>query len=200
MLRTWVLRTGVAVLILASPLALAHSTGPAADGFIHGLMHPFSGLDHVLAMAAIGLFAAYLGGRARWLLPTIFVLLVNLGATFAYGHIVVPYVEAAIAASVAVTGALIAARPHFPAATGIYLVGCFGILHGHAHGTEVPAQASLLAYMAGFSIATAVLHVAGIALALVSSHAAAATARRTERLAGIGIALTGVGMLVNAAM
>ncbi len=198
MLRTWVPRTGVAVLILASPVALAHSTGPAADGFIHGLLHPFSGVDHVLAMVAVGLFAAHLGGRARWLLPTIFVLLVNLGATFAYGHIVVPYVEAGIAASVAVTGALIAARPHFSTATCICLVGCFGIFHGHAHGTDVSAQVSLAPFMAGFSTATALLHVAGIALALAVSQVAAANARRTERLAGIGIAVTGVGMLVNA--
>jgi urease accessory protein len=198
MLRTWALRMG-ALLILAPHLALAHTEARAADGFIHGLMHPFSGLDHTLAMIAVGLFAARLNGRAFWLMPTSFVLLVNLGAAFAYSDVGLPYVEIAIAASVLVTGLLIAARPHFPAAIGIALVGFFGIFHGHAHGMEVPDEASLLTYMAGFSLATALLHVAGIALAKAASKVTAST-KRLERIAGVGIALSGIGMLVNAGL
>jgi urease accessory protein len=200
MLQTWALRMGGALLILVPHLALAHTTTRAADGFIHGLMHPFSGLDHTLAMIAVGLFAARPQGRVCWSMPTSFVLLAILGAAVAYGDIGLPYVEIGIAASVLVTGLLIAARPRFPAAAGIALVGFFGIFHGHAHGMEVPNEASLLTYMAGFSLATAFLHVAGITLAMAASKMAAANTKRIERLAGVGIVLSGMGMLVHAGM
>lgn len=144
--------------------AMAHTGAGETSGLMHGFLHPIGGLDHILAMVAVGMFAACLGGRALWLVPAAFVTMMAFGGWLGVEGVQVPYVEAGIAASVIVLGLAVAARITLPAAAAATLVGVFAIFHGHAHGAEMPLDASGLSYAAGFMIATALLHGAGIAL------------------------------------
>src|SRR5262249_18890060 len=146
-----------AALTLIPTAAFAHPGIGDAHGFVHGFAHPLGGLDHILAMVTVGIFAWQLGGRARWLLPAAFVLALAAGLS-------VPFVELGIAVSVIVLGAIVAFARKAPVAIAVGIVGLFAIFHGHAHGTEMPLDATGGAYAAGFMLATALLHVAGIAL------------------------------------
>lgn len=193
------LRWGLATLAtLAAPTtAFAHPGIGEASGFMHGLMHPIGGLDHILAMTAVGVFAAYLGGRALWLVPAAFVAMMAFGGWLGVAGVAVPYVEAGIAASVIVLGVVVAARLALPAVAAAGLVGVFAIFHGHAHGAEMSIGASGLGYAAGFMLATALLHGAGIALATGTKK----LGHRHEfalRAAGCAMAAFGLGFLANA--
>lgn len=177
----------------ASP-ALAHTGVGATHGFIHGFMHPVGGLDHVLAMVAVGLFAAHLGGRALWAVPAAFVALMAVGGALGMNGVEVPHVETGIALSVVVFGVILAAGLTLPVGLAAGLVGFFAIFHGHAHGAELPDGASGAAYAVGFMIATAALHAAGIVLGLGAARLASA---RVVRIGGAAMAAAGVGLLAG---
>ena len=185
-----------AILLALPALAQAH---PGHDGhdltwdFSSGFAHPLSGWDHLLAMIAVGLWAAQLGGRARWLVPAAFVSVMTLGATLGRTGIIFPGVEQGIAASVLVLGLLIATAVRLPVTAGMALVGVFAIFHGFAHGAEMPATAGGLLYGAGFIAATALLHAAGVGLGVF----AARTSANATKYAGWAIAASGVVMFAT---
>ena len=187
----------ITALVLLSTAAEAHTGIGATRGFQHGFGHPFSGLDHILAMVAVGLYAASLRGRALYLVPTAFVAMMALGGAIGIGGIALPFVELAIALSVLVLGAAVALRIDLSTMAAVALVGFFAIFHGHAHGAEMPVDASGLSYAVGFVVATALLHVIGIGFGLATSLAPERTARSAAQAAGAAIALAGVGLLFN---
>jgi urease accessory protein len=161
---------GLALLILWTPAALAHTFGAHGAGFAQGLAHPFTGLDHLLAMTAVGAWAAQQGGRAIWAVPASFVIAMMAGALAAVAGVQLPHVEAMVAASVLVLGLLVTFQSRWPLAAGMGMVSLFAFFHGHAHGAEMPEAASPLLYGAGFVIATAILHIAGIASARIGGR------------------------------
>ena len=151
--------------LLFPVLAHAHVGAGATHGFLAGIAHPIGGLDHVGAMVAVGLWAAQLGGRALWAVPLAFVAMMAGGSLLGFGEFggfALPYAEQGIAVSVLLLGLLIAAALRLPTGLGAGLVGLFALFHGYAHGAEMPANAAGLTYGAGFILATAGLHVAGI--------------------------------------
>jgi urease accessory protein len=154
-------------------LVHAHPGHPGHDDdFLSGLAHPFAGLDHVLAMIAVGIWAAQLGGRARWALPAAFVTVMMLGGALGMARVTIPMVDSAILCSVVMLGLLIvtAARP--PLGVSLGLVGLFASVHGLAHGAEIPANASGFAFTGGFALATAALHSTGLILAALLGFSA----------------------------
>jgi urease accessory protein len=193
------LLAAAAALILSSTLAQAHPGGPAHD-LVHGFLHPIGGLDHVLAMVAVGLLAAQLGGRALWLVPGAFVAVMAVAAAFGAVGIAPPRAETGIAASVLVLGAVVALRLGMPANLAAAIVGVFAIFHGVAHGAEMPQTMSGLSYGLGFVAATAVLHGVGIGIGLLAyrwSNAAGPTALRALGgcIAAIGVMMVAIGAL-----
>lgn len=144
----------------------AHAGIGEAGGFVHGLVHPASGLDHVCAMLAVGLWAVQTGGRSVWAVPLTFVSVMVLGGALPGLGVSLPFVEQGIVLSVLLLGVLIAASVRLPLWLGSAMVGLFALWHGHAHGTEMPALASGIEYALGFMLATAVLHVIGMAFGL----------------------------------
>lgn len=154
--------------ILAAPcLAQAHSETGAVGGFISGLVHPLNGLDHIAAMVAVGIWGAFLGTPAMWLLPVIFPLVMALGGALGVLGVPMPGVEVGIALSGIVLGGMVltAARP--PLWVASVLVAIFAIFHGYAHGVELPHAANAITYAVGFVVATGLLHLAGIAVGLL---------------------------------
>ena len=189
----------VTTLVLLSTAAEAHTGINTMRGFQHGFGHPFSGLDHLLAMVAVGLYAVSLGGRAMYLVPAAFVAMMAVGGAIGISAIALPFVEIGIAVSVLVLGAAVALRIPLSTVAAVALVGCFAVFHGHAHGAELPLGASGFSYAVGFVVATALLHAVGIALGLSTRYATEQTARTAAQAAGAAIALAGVGLLFNLA-
>lgn len=186
----------LALAAIALPaVASAHPAIGEAAGFSHGFAHPISGLDHILAMVMVGVFAFQLGGRAVWLVPTTFVLVMALGGLLGVSGINVPFVETGIALSVVVLGAVVAFNVKVPLAAAAGIIGLFAIFHGHAHGAEMPENAAGGAYAAGFMVATALLHAAGLALGYAVGHAVKRQGVLVTRTAGSIAALAGVGLL-----
>ncbi|MBB4187702.1 urease accessory protein [Sinorhizobium terangae] len=193
------IKSGLLALAAAALPAVAHAHPGvgAAGGLAHGFMHPVGGLDHILAMVAVGTFASIIGGRALWLVPASFVLMMAAGGALGIEGIAVPFVEIGIAASVIALGLAVALRWNPPTAVAMGVVSLFAIFHGHAHGAEMPMDASGLQYALGFMAATALLHVAGIGLGFVlgrvgvKSHVATQLGGSAMALAGLGI-MTGV--------
>lgn len=184
----------VATLVLFfGQAALAHTGVGSTNGFMSGFAHPLFGLDHLLAMIAVGLWAAQQGGRALWLVPCTFVVVMVLGGLLAHLGIGLPAVEMGIGLSVAVLGLAVATNLKLPVILGMALVAVFAVFHGHAHGAEMPENASGLAYGLGFALATALLHLTGIGLAWAGSYAS----RVTTRVAGGIITALGVVLLVG---
>jgi urease accessory protein len=178
------------LIFLLPSLAQAHPGSPGhTHGFSNGLLHPLTGLDHICAMVAVGLWAAQRGGRALWLVPLTFVSIMVVGGILGMGGVGIPYVEQGIAASVLVLGIFIAAAVRLPLAASMAIVGLFALFHGYAHGAEMPDTASGLAYGIGFVIATASLHFCGISLGLAAQKFASA---KLIRFAGGAIAGCGV--------
>jgi urease accessory protein len=155
------------VLLLTSVGAQAHMLPNDVHGFGSGFAHPLHGLDHILVMVAVGLWAAQLGGRARWLVPASFVGVMMLGGALAMAGLRVPFTETGILLSVLVLGILVAVSARFPLAASMAIVGIFAFFHGHSHGTEMPANAVGYLYGAGFALATVLLCASGIGLAYV---------------------------------
>lgn len=179
----------VALFALVNPsTASAHTEGGLAGGFTSGFTHPLLGLDHIVAMVAVGLWGAFLGGRAVWLLPVVFPVVMAFGGALGVMGVPVPGVEIGIALSAVVLGlmVLLAAKPALWISASI--VGAFAIFHGHAHGTELPESASPITYAVGFVIATGLLHLAGIAFGLLVKWP---TGRIVVRLGGAAIACIG---------
>ena len=147
--------------------ANAHVESGEAAGFLSGLEHPISGLDHVLAMVAVGLWGAQLGAPAIWLLPITFPLVMAVGGFLGLVGVPIPAVEIGIAASSIALGAAILFQLR-PTVTAALLAVCaFAIFHGHAHGTELPPGESGLLYSLGFVAATGLLHALGIGIGVV---------------------------------
>ncbi len=177
-------------ILLVPALAQAHPGVPGhTHGFGNGLLHPLTGLDHICAMVAVGLWAAQRGGRALWLVPITFVSIMTVGGALGIGGIHIPYVEQGIAASVLVLGIFIAAAIRLPLAASMTIVGLFALFHGYAHGAEMPDTASGFAYGIGFIVATASLHLAGVTLGFTTQRFASA---QVVRYLGGGIAACGV--------
>lgn len=175
-------RIGVsaALILAATAPAFAHLDPNGHGSFMSGFSHPLFGIDHVVVMVAVGLWAATIGGRALWMVPGAFVGTMALGYLLALAGVSLPFVEPVILASVVALGLLIAAAVSLPVALGTTLVGIFALFHGYAHGGELGA-ATALSFGVGFAIATAVLHAAGIGLGLLLGSGA-----------GIGKAVAGV--------
>ena len=186
------IRALAAALTLVPTAALAHTGIGDAYGFVQGFAHPLGGLDHVLAMVTVGIFAWQLGGRALWLLPATFVLVMAAAGGLGLYGIAVPFVEFGIAASVIVLGAVVALGVKAPLAVAMGVAGLFAVFHGHAHGTEMPLEPGGAAYAAGFMLATALLHAGGIALGFVIGRIGESFGRYTFRLGGALVALAGV--------
>lgn len=182
---------------MAPSVAFAHTGVGDTAGFAHGFLHPLTGLDHVLAMVMVGVFAWQLGGRALWLVPATFVALMAVGGALGVAGIGVPFVEAGIALSVIVLGAIVALRIQAPVAVAMAVVGLFAIFHGHAHGSEMPESAAGLAYGLGFMLATALLHAAGVGLGFLIGWAAERKGPIVVRTAGAAAALAGVAILAE---
>lgn len=162
-MRIYSLHAAVAVVaILSSGTALAHPGH--ANGTLAGMLHPLLGLDHLLAMLAVSIWAARMGGRARWLVPVSFLGCMALFAGLALAGIALPLGEGGIAASVLLAGVLIAAPRQLTPTYGALVVALFASVHGYAHGVEMPASVSPWLYGAGFLLSTASLHVAGLLL------------------------------------
>ena len=181
-------------LLAISCVAYAHEGGGITGGFISGFFHPLLGWDHVAAMVAVGLWGAFLGNPAIWVLPVVFPLVMAFGGALGVMGIPVPSVETGIAVSAIVLGFMVAFALRPPLWVAALLVGGFAIFHGHAHGTELPSAANPLAYSAGFVISTGLLHLSGIAFGLLVGWKAGKIAVRT---CGALISLAGVGFLTG---
>ncbi len=186
------------ILFGTSGVAFAHP-GHDVSGLAAGLMHPFSGLDHLLAMVAVGLWAAQgsskeRGGRKVWLLPATFMTMLAVGAGIATQWQSLPLVEAGIATSVLALGLLAALSMQLPALLSVAVTALFGLLHGYAHGLELPESAAPAAYALGFLAATATLHLSGIAVGVATRDRHALLAKSL----GVVIAASGAYLLVSA--
>ena len=179
-----------AALLLATP-ALAH-TGEGTGGFLAGLAHPVFGPDHVVAMIAVGLWGAFLGQPAIFLLPIVFPLVMAFGGVLGILGAPLPAVETGIASSAIVLGVMVALAARPPLWIAAVLVGAFAIFHGYAHGRELPDGANAVAFSAGFVIATGLLHLTGIAFGLLTRWPAG---RLAVRGAGGVVALVGLAYL-----
>ncbi|MGF1610185.1 MAG: HupE/UreJ family protein [Kiloniellales bacterium] len=185
----------VSLTALASP-ALAHVGEGAVGGFVSGFTHPIFGWDHVVAMVAVGLWGAFLGAPAIWLLPVVFPLVMACGGALGVLGVPLPAVEAGIAASAIVLGLAVALALRPPLWLAAVVVGVFAVFHGHAHGTELPEATDALTYSVGFVIATGLLHLIGIGFGLAVRWPAG---RVAVRAGGGGIALVGLAFLVGLA-
>lgn len=186
----------IAMAVLAGRPALAHIVdGSAADGFLGGFAHPLFGLDHVVAMIAVGLWGAFLGQPAIWVLPIAFPLVMAFGGAMAILGIAVRGVEIGIAISSIVLGGMIALAVRPPLIGAALIVAAFAIFHGHAHGAELPPGTDAVAFSVGFVMATGLLHLTGIAFGLLTRWP---IGRIGVRVAGVAIALVGVVFLSKA--
>ncbi|MBX3449850.1 MAG: HupE/UreJ family protein [Planctomycetaceae bacterium] len=192
-----VARSALAVLALIAVPAAAwahpgHST--TGDGLTAGLMHPLAGFDHLLAMIAVGIVGAQLGGRALWAVPTMFVGTVVIGSLVGLSGPQRPVIEIGIAASVILLGVAMAWDRRGQLGLPLVLAGLFGFVHGHAHGSEMPTVDSTILYMAGFVTATAALHVVGVLIGLIGKRSLMGTS--ALRLSGGVIAAAGLCLML----
>jgi urease accessory protein len=178
-----------AATLLVPATAMAH---PAlyqhTHGFLEGVQHPLTGLDHLLAMIAVGLWASQKGGRAMWLWPASFVGAMVVGGALGMSGLALPGIEPAIATSLLVLGLMIAVAGTMPVWMGIAVIALFGLFHGNAHGLEAPVNAGGLLYAAGFVAATAALHALGLTIGLAARQG---FAQGLVRVGAAAIAVTG---------
>lgn len=183
-------------LVVSSSAGLAHTEGGLQGGFGSGFTHPLFGWDHVVAMVAVGLWGAFLGQPAIWILPVVFPVIMALGGALGIAGVDLPAVETGIALSGVVLGLLVALAVRAPLWAAAVIVGAFAVFHGHAHGTELPAAANANAYALGFVVATGLLHLAGIAF---GSLTRLEWGRYAVRAAGLLITLVGAAFLTGVA-
>jgi len=186
--------------LLFTGMAWAHGDhGDAAPlglgSFMTGFLHPFTGWDHVVAMVAVGLWGAFLGRPAIWVLPIVFPLVMAFGGFLGLVGVPIPGIEVGIALSAVVLGVMVAAAARPPLWVAGVLVGGFAIFHGHAHGTELPSAADPLLYSLGFVLATGLMHAGGIAFGLLTRWPAG---RWAVRAGGGLIGLVGLSFLLAA--
>jgi len=187
--------TLVTTLTLMAMPAEAHIKQGEATGFLSGLAHPVSGLDHIIAMVAVGLWGAQLGAPAIWMLPVTFPMVMAFGGFLGLIGMPLPGVEIGIALSGVLLGAVVLMEVKAPLYLAAALVGLFGLYHGYAHGAELPPGENGLLYSLGFVLATGALHAAGIGIGTIHRWGWGRTALR---LAGAGISLGGVSFLFEA--
>ena len=173
---------------IATP-ALAHTRHDMVFGLVSGFLHPISGVDHLFAMVAVGLWAAWLGGRAIWLVPAAFVVAMIGGAVIGVVGIAFSLTEIAIALSLVLLGLSVAFRLRLPLAVSMAAVALFGLAHGHAHGGEIAIGSSVGQYVLGFTLATVLLHAIGIAAGRIGTRGA------LPRTAGALTAAAGILLL-----
>ena len=187
-------RSVAALFLLFYPLlAFAHiGQGDIGGGFLAGVAHPVFGLDHVVAMVAVGIWGAQLGAPAIWALPVTFPLVMAMGGILGGLGVPIPGIEIGIAVSAIALGSLIlfAARP--PLWLAAIVVGVFAIFHGYAHGAELPESANVISYAVGFVVATGTLHAFGILLGVANRWRKGAQALR---VGGALIAACGIYFL-----
>ena len=175
--------------------SFAHTDAASLQGgFISGFMHPIMGLDHVVAMVAVGLWGAFLGKPAIWILPVVFPLVMALGGALGVAGVEIPYIETGIALSGIVIGLAVAFAIRPPIWIAAIIVGAFAIFHGHAHGTELPNSANPLIFSIGFVTGTGLLHLAGI---LIGELTRWSWGKILVRASGAVIALIGLGFLLG---
>ena len=184
-------------LALVPTISSAHVGVGDAHGFVRGFSHPLGGLDHILAMVAVGLLAAHLGGRAMWLVPLTFVSVMALAGVLGMAGAGLPYAEIGIGMSVVVLSLAIAFQFNISPLAAMALVGFFAIFHGHAHGVEMPESTSGLEYGIGFVCATALLHAIGIGTAVAIGYAGQICNRRIVQVCGGAMAIAGVAILAG---
>jgi urease accessory protein len=191
---------GLATLFMVTAVsgAQAHVGADSVHGIASGFVHPIGGLDHVLAMIAVGVLAAQQGGKALWLIPLSFVSMMIVGGVLGFTGIDVPFVEQGISGSIIILGFVVALGRTMPLGIAIAMVGMLSIFHGHAHGTEMPVDASGFLYGIGFAIATTVLHVCGIGAAASLQKLMRHSAPVLVRLGGGAVAAAGMAMLAGA--
>ena len=194
-LRMIAVRTACTALAMSPLATLAHEERGQAAGFLAGLAHPVSGLDHVLAMVAVGLWGAVLGAPAIWVLPVAFPVVMAFGGLMGLLGIPMPGVEVGIAISAIVLGAMVLAEIRPPLWIAAAIVAFFAVFHGHAHGRELPEGTSALLYSLGFVVATGLLHALGILVGVAHRWAAG---RQVVRAAGGGVAIAGLFFLWRA--
>jgi len=180
-----------AIAAMATP-ALAHGGAQPFAGFSAGFLHPLSGLDHVLAMASVGLLAARFSGHSRWMVPVSFLAMMLVGGALGIAGVDIPAVELVIAGSVATLGVAVAAGQSWPVASVTALVSLFGVFHGYAHGVEVPAGVSAAGYSSGLLLASAALHLAGVGVGRWTAHDG-----KASRSTGMAITLVGFALLIG---
>ena len=183
---------GAVIVALAAGPASAHSSSGSTVGMAAGLLHPVTGLDHLLAMVSVGVWGAELGGSAIWVLPIAFPLIMAVGGVLGVVGLPFPATETLVALSVLVLGMLVAGAWRVPVAAALCVVGVFALAHGYAHGTELPASADALAFTVGFVVATGLLHLAGIVIGSASRWRSGLIA---IRVSGILIAIVGCYLL-----
>lgn len=180
--------------LLFTQTAFAHTFGAEGASFYQGFIHPLLGLDHLLAMLAVGIWAVQVGARARWLIPAAFLAMLALGGGIAMLGWPLPQVELGIAGSVVVFGLLIAGAAKMPPWLSMSVVGLFALFHGHAHGAEMPQAAMPWLYASGFLLTSAMLHGLGMLTGLAHQYSWPA---RLLRLGGVGLAAAGVWLLAG---
>lgn len=182
--------------VLVAGMAHAHTGEGVQGGLISGFTHPLFGWDHVVAMVAVGLWGAFLGKPAIWILPVVFPLVMAFGGALGVAGVPLSAVETGIALSGVVLGLLVALAIKAPLWIAAVVVGVFAIFHGHAHGTELPDAANPYAYAVGFVVATGMLHMAGIAFGYLTKLPWGTYA---VRAAGVVIAAVGGAFLTGIA-
>lgn len=185
----------IMTLLFATSPALAHvDASHVATGFASGFAHPFTGLDHFLAMLAVGLWASQHRRAATWILPAMFPLMMIVGACVGVAGIQVLGIETGIATSVALLGLLISFRVQLPTLASAGIISLFAMFHGYAHGVEMPIGASALSFGVGFVLSTALIHALGMLAGLVAQKW---TASRALQAGGLGIAAAGAYLIAG---
>ena len=187
--------TFIAFLVFAPAAVLAHTGHDDAFGLAHGFIHPVTGIDHVLAMIAVGVLAAQYGGRALWLVPLSFLVAMAIAGVIGMAGIVIPVAEVGIGVSVVVLGLAIAFRLRPPTLVSVAVVGFFALFHGYAHGVELPDGITGLSFALGFLLATALLHGTAVGLGLLMQRQA--SSRRLIQAGGGAMALVGIAVLAG---
>lgn len=181
------LTTAIVAITLTQP-ALAHEQAGVTGGLASGLLHPVTGIDHLVAMVAVGIWGAQLGAPAIWILPITFPLVMAVGGVLGVLHVPLPMPEVMIAMSAVILGVAVAARLRLPFPAAALVVAVFAVFHGHAHGAELPRAANALAYGVGFVTATGLLHLCGILIGTLTRWPAG------ERvIQGVGAGIAGLG-------
>ena len=183
----------ISLIFFTPSLVYAHTGIGHSSGFLHGISHPLGGLDHILAMVAVGIWAAQISGKAVWAIPATFVGVMLMGGVLGITGITLPFVEQGIIMSILILGVLIAAAVRLPLYSSAAIVALFALFHGHTHGAEAPVAASGVAYGIGFALSTTILHLSGIGFGLIFQRSARLQA---VQFSGAAIAVGGVFLIL----